>query len=362
MRRLIGLLSGIALALAILMIAPAQFAWACTPIPGHMETDENGILVWVAGVTCPPARGEAGDPATGSDDDSPGDGGSAGDGQDSGGSGDSGNSTPEPLCKQAPAVPQPPASSIYWGGHKPSEGKVMQWWCKPPLTPETCNYCNVLTPTFYANGAGGGPAAPPPPPPPNREALAAQAMVNLKAKLRVTSLPMHFGPDAQHIAVNGWTWFWADDPGVLTATSPVDRGISVTVTARVTGVVWSPGEPVTCVVGQDVCDSAKVGSVTCDGVGSAPGLGVSASTRPDCGYMYKWRSSKGRTGGSGKWTVTATPTWDLQWQANGTGPGTGATAGGETQTGPASVTQVTVGEWRTRIVCTPGVDPDCSGS
>lgn len=362
MRRGLSALAATLLGTALIVVGHPLLALAgCTP-GGHYDPLTN---TYVGAVMCPGAPGGDGggqtDPPSRGHD--PSEAGSGPSGNDHGGGGDGNDpggsqiGVPVGLGGQrcvgaitAAAAPLPPAGNPAWAGHSPADTTGQLMHCEGDLNGVAFNFWQA-----------GGTAAPPPPPPPNREALAAQAMLSLKAKLQITSLPMHFGPDAQRIAVNGWTWLWADDPGVLTATSPVDRGISVTVTARMTSVSWSPGEPTKCVVHQSECSGDKVAPVVCQGAGTAPQQGTSSRVQPPCGYMFRWMSTVGRTGGKHAWMVTATPTWDLRWQANGTGPASGATTGGETQPGLARATPVTVGEWSTRIVCTPGVDPDCSG-
>jgi hypothetical protein len=63
--------------------------------------------------------------------------------------------------------------------------------------------------------------------------------------------------------------------------------------------------------------------------------------------MYKWRSLKERTNGTGMWPVSVTANWAVTWTAT-----TGQT-GTETLTATAA-TAVDVGEYR--IVLVPGPD------
>jgi len=78
------------------------------------------------------------------------------------------------------------------------------------------------------NAAGGtaAAAAPAVPPPPTPEEVAQQAYEKLSIPLPV----MHFGPDAEHVAVNFWTVLWVDNPGKITATATAGA-VSVTAIA-----------------------------------------------------------------------------------------------------------------------------------
>ncbi len=70
-------------------------------------------------------------------------------------------------------------------------------------------------------------------------------------------------------------------------------------------------------------------------------------TEPPCGYQFRWRSTKERTGGAGTWPVTATSNWDVVWQSN-----TGVT--GVTTLAATSPDAFDVGEFRTVLVQQPG--------
>jgi hypothetical protein len=63
--------------------------------------------------------------------------------------------------------------------------------------------------------------------------------------------------------------------------------------------------------------------------------------------MWHWRSLKERTGGTGKWPITATSNWNVTWQSN-----TGVTGG--TVLNATSNDQFDIGEFRTVLVQGPG--------
>jgi hypothetical protein len=99
------------------------------------------------------------------------------------------------------------------------------------------------------------------------------------------------------------TWLWLDREswGPRTATASIP-GLSVTVTAVPVMVTWTMGDG---------------GRVVCDG----PGTPFDPARQPSCDYTYR-RSSAGEP--AGRFTVTATTTWNIIWTASGsvTGGGT----------------------------------------
>jgi hypothetical protein len=104
-------------------------------------------------------------------------------------------------------------------------------------------------------------------------------------------------------------WLWNNKSqttwGPNTATAAVP-GLSVTATARVTKITYSMGDG---------------GSVTCTTAGTPYKKSYGGKPSPDCGYRYT-KVSTNQSGG--KFTVTATSTWEITWQAstgeNGTLP------------------------------------------
>jgi hypothetical protein len=108
------------------------------------------------------------------------------------------------------------------------------------------------------------------------------------------------------------TWLWIDSAvcAPRSATASL-AGVSVTAVGTPTKVTWSTGDGDT---------------VTC-GKGTAwtPGANPKAAS-PDCGHVY---SDPSRTVSGGKYTVTATITWQVTWSgggATGTEPALTSTA------------------------------------
>jgi hypothetical protein len=78
-------------------------------------------------------------------------------------------------------------------------------------------------------------------------------------------------------------------------------GVTVTAKAEVTKVVWDMGDG---------------SSVTCTGPGSVYKKSYGLKSSPDCGHVYTQPSSE-QSGG--KYSVTATSTWTVNWQVAGGG-------------------------------------------
>lgn len=110
-------------------------------------------------------------------------------------------------------------------------------------------------------------------------------------------------------------WLWAKDPSDVTvgpqSVSKNYMGLAVTINASMTRIVWNLGD-------------GK--SVTC-GPGTPYKTSYGTSESPTCGYKYK-RISKSEPGG--KFTISATSYWSLEW-----------TAGGQSGTIPLDFTQST---------------------
>lgn len=118
-----------------------------------------------------------------------------------------------------------------------------------------------------------------------------------------------------------WLWNNKSDttwgPNSATAAVP---GLSVTATARVTKITYEMGDG---------------GSVTCTTAGTPYKKSYGGKSSPDCGYRYT-KVSTGKPGG--KFTVTATSSWKITWQAS---TGEGGTLPDEVRT---STTTARVGE------------------
>lgn len=216
--------------------------------------------------------------------------------------------------------PPPPVGDPRWGGNDPSTGSVVFDDCSGRT-----EYAFIPGPNpILARLA-----------PPSAEDLAERAY----KEIYIAPPILNLGPDRSKLAVNLWTWLWTNDPGPQTITVAAG-GVSVTATATLTSVTWSLGEP--AATGSAYAAGPPV-TITCHGTGTAPPVNYNWKAEPPCGHKYTWMSTSERTGGTGKWPITATTTWTVTWQSN-----TGVTGSGTlTATGTDALQ---IGEYRTVLV------------
>lgn len=134
------------------------------------------------------------------------------------------------------------------------------------------------------------------------EAEAAARRVLASIGLEAIDLGMQpRGDTVERMGFVGWhTWLWADSPsdkqwGPVTATAS-DSGIAVRLTAGATRVQWDMGDGATVSCGRGAAWSA------------ARTQGGKNVASPDCGHVYER---------DGRYTVTATSTWSVDWSAAG---------------------------------------------
>lgn len=134
------------------------------------------------------------------------------------------------------------------------------------------------------------------------EAEAAARRVLASIGLEAIDLGMQpRGDTTERMGFVGWhTWLWADSPsdkqwGPVTATAS-DSGIAVRLTAGATRVQWDMGDGATVSCGRGTAWSA------------ARTQGGKNVASPDCGHVYEQ---------DGRYTVTATSTWSVNWSAAG---------------------------------------------
>lgn len=152
----------------------------------------------------------------------------------------------------------------------------------------------MITETLYG-GPGGPPAAPVVDP-----AQLAQEAVD-KMLLRGPDIgitPKPGGKGVVGMPVYMWTETGAETYGPNTASASAGP-VSVTATATVSKIVWNMGD-------------GK--SVTCTTAGTPYKPEYGKKPSPDCGHRYSVPSS---TTDSGKFHVTATSTWTIDWQVTG---------------------------------------------
>jgi len=206
--------------------------------------------------------------------------------------------------------PPPPATDPVWAGHYP-DGAVYQSTCLEVIGSGGGWDWRPTSPPGF--GAGAGVLA----------RLADEAI----ARLSLSGPDIGLAPDPSKTGLVGLpVWMWTrvapSTWGPLSATASLP-GVSVTATARATRIVWDMGD------GQ---------RVTCEGPGTPYTRGEGQTRSPTCGYVYS-RSSAGEPDET--YAVTATTTWDVQW--NGSGG-----SGQVTQTRTSSV-RVRIGEMQVLV-------------
>jgi hypothetical protein len=162
--------------------------------------------------------------------------------------------------------------------------------------------------------------APPPTVVPDPVVLARQAL----SKMKLLGAAISSAPGAGKPGLVGMpVWLWntrsANTWGPISATAAVP-GLSVTATARVTKITYAMGDG---------------GSAVCTTPGTPYQKSYADRSSPDCGYRYS-KVSTGKPGG--RFTVTATSSWEVTWHAS---TGQNGALPVETRT---SVTTARVGE------------------
>jgi hypothetical protein len=204
--------------------------------------------------------------------------------QESGNKGKTGDHTgadaKEPPCEYELADPQPPAGSEFWEGHDPAEGGAVY-----------LRTCGSLT-NFVYGGPGGPPAAAVDP-----AVLAQQALDKMLLRgPEIGITPRPGGKGVVGMPVYMWTERGAETYGPNVASASAG-GITVTATAKVSKIVWNMGDGKT---------------VTCTTAGTPYKAEYGKKPSPDCGHRFTAPSS---TTASGKFHVTATSTWTIDWAA-----------------------------------------------
>jgi hypothetical protein len=162
-------------------------------------------------------------------------------------------------------------------------------------------------PTLVAQCLTPLPAVPGQPaaaPAPNPVLVAQSAISQLNLKAPTPRLSA-----VGHTAVGLPVWMWVD--GGAAATGPLTAmatagATTVTAKATVDRIEWSMGP--------------AGATVICRGPGTPVAVGTpmyAGQNSPTCGYSYQLRSLRERTGGTGRWPVTATSVWKITWTGGG---------------------------------------------
>lgn len=238
-----------------------------------------------------------------------------------------------PICSWLPVEADEPHAVPSFPGEDLATGRIEKKVCGAPPGDQSGLGSAIVDWRFTRNTADQQPVAPPPDP----AVLAVEASKNL----RVPSPTISYGPSAKDIVVQIPTWLWVDDPGQLSAS--VSAGtVTVTASARLSSTTWTLGEPDRNPSFTGYRSGPAV-TVTCQGAGAPPPSDVDWKAEPVCGHTFRWRSLPERTGGSGKWPITATTSWNVTWQSNTGQSGTMALTA-------TSQDSVAVGEYRILLV------------
>ncbi|MFF3326957.1 ATP/GTP-binding protein [Streptomyces sp. NPDC002889] len=206
-----------------------------------------------------------------------------------GGSGGGSNSSR--VCTYEKMVPEPPADSSVWEGHKPGDGAVYIERCFEKSDPAGTTVVRIF---WSKQQPAAAPAV--------DSAVLAQQAVD-KMLLRGPDIgitPKPGGRGVVGMPVYMWTTTGPETYGPNTASATAGP-VSVTATARVSKIVWQMGDGKT---------------VTCTTAGTPYKAEYGKKPSPDCGHRYNVPSS---TTSSGKFHVTATSTWTVDWQVTGGG-------------------------------------------
>ncbi|MEY2248447.1 ATP/GTP-binding protein [Streptomyces sp. BF23-18] len=208
------------------------------------------------------------------------------DGQAGGSQGGSGSDNSKTECKYTKVDPKPPAEFPAWKGADPKKNDLYFYGCTDGGQDNPDGFVVV-------------PAGQQPP--------VAQVDPQVLAQRAVDSMTL-LGPDiASPRAAGKYTvgvpmWMWVNQSattyGPNTASASAG-GVTVTATAKVSKIVWSMG------------DGA---SVNCNGPGTHYTSSEGMAQSPTCGHVYAKTSAGGQ---SGKFPVTATSTWTINWQGGG---------------------------------------------
>ncbi|MFD5633634.1 ATP/GTP-binding protein [Streptomyces sp. NPDC127077] len=207
--------------------------------------------------------------------------GRAGGSQDGSGSNDS-----KSECKYTKVDPKPPAEFPAWKGANPKKNDLYFYGCTDGGQDNPDGFVVV-------------PAGQQPP--------IAQVDPQVLAQRAVDSMTL-LGPDIVSPRADGkYTvgipmWMWVNRSATTygpNSASASAGGVTVKATAKVSKIVWSMG------------DGA---SVNCDGPGTHYASSAGMAQSPTCGHVYAKTSAGSQ---SGKFPVTATSTWTINWQGGG---------------------------------------------
>ncbi|MEV6056455.1 ATP/GTP-binding protein [Streptomyces sp. NPDC052107] len=200
------------------------------------------------------------------------------------------------LCAEERLDPQPPASDPVWKGHKPGNGAIYTRVCVSDVVSAAAGNLNMGMPwvpqVFWAAQAPAANVDP--------EQLAREAV----DRMLLTGPDIASPHAAGRYVVGMPMWLWVRPSpttyGPNTASASL-AGVTVTATAKVAQINWQMG------------DGSRV---TCKGPGTPYADSYGKQDSPTCGHTYNTTSADQE---NGKYTVSATATWTVNWQDNAAG-------------------------------------------
>jgi hypothetical protein len=272
----------------IVLTAATVLATLLTPVTSYADEDPKGGGSVDCGLyTCEVEVGAHGQ-AGGQEGGSSGTGGGGSSSANDDGSYENPDGTFDKVCTYKLADPQPPAGSLDWEGHEPGDGAVYEQSCS--VAPDGSEDLWVHRMVWLAE-------------PPEQATVDPAAL----AQRAVDSMIL-LGPDiASPRAAGKYTvgvpmWMWVNQSattyGPNTASASAG-GITVAATAKVSKIVWQMG------------DGA---SITCNGPGTPYTSSQGMAQSPTCGHVYSKTSASTQ---NGRFPVTATSTWTIDWQGGG---------------------------------------------
>jgi hypothetical protein len=201
-------------------------------------------------------------------------------------------SVPGP-CIVTKMDPQPPVGSSVWEGHDPGDGAIYTRFC--PVAAAGAGTTGGLMgapETFWTATAPIATIDP--------EQLARDAVDRM-----LLTGPSIASPRAAGTYVVGVPmWMWVKQTPTTYGPNSASAGlagVTVTATAKVSKIVWKLGD------GE---------SVTCNGPGTPYEASFGKQESPTCGHTYTQTSASQP---HGKYPVTATAMWTVDWQVDGGG-------------------------------------------
>jgi hypothetical protein len=175
------------------------------------------------------------------------------------------------------------------GPGPPPAGKKTGGWYKCTWDPRTT--AGVTGETFWLDQ-------------PPAQLDPAQLAREILARIQLQRVGIGITPEPGNTGILGLpTYLWVNNPGPRTlgpiTDSATEGGVTVTLTARVSRVVWSLGDGTT---------------ITCAGAGTPYRDEFGARPSPTCGHTYKHPSTHLP---GGVYRVTATAVWDVAWTGGG---------------------------------------------